>query len=81
MQNKNIDETEFTIKVNNPNYTSPTNITYYIFHTIMSIIALLLAVTCNKDFSIISIIVSLFFPYAYIIYSLIHHKGICLFQK
>uniref|UniRef100_A0A6C0H748 Uncharacterized protein n=1 Tax=viral metagenome TaxID=1070528 RepID=A0A6C0H748_9ZZZZ len=76
MHNPYMEETYYD-DLNKSCYLKPININYYIFHCIMSIIAVFLAVTCNKELNIISLIAALFFPYLYIIYSLIYHKGIC----
>ena len=50
---------------------------YSIFHSILSIIAIYLSVRCNQKINYTSIIIAIFFPYLYIIYSIIMHNGIC----
>ena len=50
---------------------------YSIFHSILSIIAIYLSVRCNQKINYTSIVIAIFFPYLYIIYSIIMHNGIC----
>ena len=49
---------------------------YSVFHSVMSIVAVYLSFRCNKGFNLASVIVALFFPYIYIIYTLAT-KGTC----
>jgi uncharacterized membrane protein (DUF485 family) len=49
---------------------------YVIFHTIMTFISVYLAYRCNNGFEWGTFIVSLFFPYIYIIYTL-SSRGTC----
>jgi hypothetical protein len=49
---------------------------YSIFHSIMTFISVYLAYRCNNGFEWGSFIVSLFFPYIYIIYTL-SSRGTC----
>lgn len=49
---------------------------YSIFHILMTIIAIYLAVRCTS-ISILNIIIALICPYVYIIYSIIIYNGLC----
>lgn len=48
-----------------------TKTTLFIFHSIITAIAIILSFRCNnKEFNLVSFMVALFFPYIYIIYVL-----------
>lgn len=49
---------------------------FYIFHTIMVLIAVYLSWRCNKGFDLLSFIISLIFPYIYLIY-IFSTQGTC----
>ena len=66
--------TESPIQENNNNNGKSI---YAVFHTIISILAVYLSFRCNQNINYISILIALFFPYIYIIYSVIMHNGIC----
>jgi hypothetical protein len=57
--------------------TSAATSIYSIFHTMLSIIAIYLSVRCNPKINYTSIVIAIFCPYLYIIYSIIMHNGIC----
>jgi len=50
---------------------------YSVFHIMMSISAIYLSMRCNKGNNWGAIIFAFFFPYIYIIYSIISNQGIC----
>jgi len=50
---------------------------YSVFHVMMSIAAIYLSIRCNKGINTPSLITAFFFPYIYIIYSIITNQGIC----
>ena len=72
MQKKNTTNPTIII-TNNSDATS----IYGIFHSILSIIAIYLSVRCNQKINYTSIVIAIFFPYLYIIYSIIVHNGLC----
>jgi hypothetical protein len=67
------------------NTTLPTNTTtnndgksiFAVFHMFISILAFYLALRCNSKINYKSIIIALFLPYPYVIYSIIMYNGIC----
>jgi len=50
---------------------------FAVFHMFISILAVYLALRCNPKINYISIIIALFLPYPYVIYSIIMYNGIC----
>ena len=50
---------------------------FAVFHMFISILAFYLALRCNSKINYRSIIIALFLPYPYIIYSIIMYNGIC----
>ena len=50
---------------------------YVVFHMFISILAFYLALRCNAKINYTSIIIALFLPYPYVIYSIIMYNGIC----
>jgi hypothetical protein len=62
--------------LNNQNISYDNSI-YCVFHMIMSIIAIYLSVRCNKDIDYPSLIIACIFPYFYIVYNIVTHKGLC----
>ena len=68
----------------NPTPINPTLPTYndgksifVVFHMFISILAFYLALRCNAKINYTSIIIALFLPYPYVIYSIIMYNGIC----
>jgi hypothetical protein len=57
-------------------YPTQTNYFYYIFHVIMSFIALYLSFRCNRGFDVGSFLAASLFPYIYIIY-ILSTRGTC----
>jgi hypothetical protein len=49
---------------------------YYVFHTIISLIAIYLSFRCNGTFEIGPFLLAVFFPYIYIIY-ILATRGTC----
>jgi hypothetical protein len=49
---------------------------YSVFHVIMSLVAIYLSFRCNNGFSAGPFLVSLFFPYVYIVY-ILATRGTC----
>jgi len=71
--NKSVDDTriEIVYKDNTGKYI------YFIFHIIMSFIAIFMTWKCNNGkFDILSFLIALFFPYIYIIY-ILATRGTC----
>ena len=50
---------------------------YIVFHMFISILSFYLALRCNTKINYTSIIIALFLPYPYVIYSIIMYNGIC----
>jgi hypothetical protein len=50
---------------------------YGVFHIFISILAIYLAIRCNKNINYTSLFMALFFPYIYVIYSVIMYNGLC----
>ena len=50
---------------------------FAVFHMFISILAFYLALRCNSKINYRSIIIALFLPYPYVIYSIIMYNGIC----
>ena len=50
---------------------------FAVFHMFISILAVYLALRCNSKINYISIIIALFLPYPYVIFSIIMYNGIC----
>lgn len=78
--NSNIIQTDKPTNTPTPTTISSTSdikSIYAIFHTFISILAIYLSLRCNPTINYISILIALFLPYPYIIYSVIMHNGIC----
>lgn len=74
--NTNTDTDINYIPSNNNNINDATGI-YSVFHLIISIIAIYLSFRCNTNINYGSILIAVFCPYIYIIYSIIINNGIC----
>jgi hypothetical protein len=68
-----------TPTISTPTISSTSDIKsiYAIFHTFISILAIYLSLRCNPKINYTSILIALFLPYPYVIYSVIMHNGIC----
>ena len=73
-----------TLPTNTTTLTNTTTITnndgksiFAVFHMFISILAFYLALRCNSKINYRSIIIALFLPYPYVIYSIIMYNGIC----
>jgi hypothetical protein len=69
--------TPTTISTPTISSTSDIKSIYAIFHTFISILAIYLSLRCNPKINYTSILIALFLPYPYVIYSVIMHNGIC----
>ena len=71
--NKNDNDNDNLLKCNDSNFG---RYIYSIFHLLMTLVAIYLAVRCN-GLNFINLLIAFICPYIYIIYNIIQYNGIC----